>query len=218
MSDLNSQTNAGNINPAGPTPMPGADLTSADPNGTAAQMPEPTTASGVESADPIVPTTEADTAAPSNASGPSIAEEPAPPTINTESTDATTMGSEAPSSNPVQQSSVNMELGASDVDTASVEPAPATEPVNSTSQNEQSNPVQQEELNVPPEIAVARQNLQAEANAQSTAMAPKKKLSTTTIIIIAAAVLLVLVGGYFVYSRFASKGDSSSDEYFTTGN
>lgn len=102
-----------------------------------------------------------------------------------------------------QMSSVNYELGA-DVtsqpmaETAAPEAAPAPEP----------------ELNIPPEIAAAKNNAQNIQNNPQQQMAPAKSKFPLIRIIIIAAAILVIVGGYLAYKHFTAGSSSSSDQTF----
>jgi flagellar basal body-associated protein FliL len=75
-----------------------------------------------------------------------------------------------------------------------------------------------QELNIPPEIAAAKANIQNAVNpqmqaGQAAAAMPKK--SPLILIIIIVAAVLVLAGGYFAYGYFTKdKGGSTSDQYF----
>lgn len=111
-----------------------------------------------------------------------------------------------------QQSSVNMELGGEAPAAPAPEQAAPSTPVEPEAAPSPANPEQ--ELNIPPEIAAAKMNVQNSAAPQAQPVqAAASKFPMIRIIIIAAAIL-VLAGGYFTYKHFAKGPSSTSDQTF----
>lgn len=85
------------------------------------------------------------------------------------------------------------------------QPAPATAP----------NP--EEQLNIPPEIAAAKANIQTAENAQAQPLAgatlAKKPFPLKMVLIIVGAVVII-VGGYFAYRYFTGSKTSTENQMF----
>ncbi len=227
MDNTNAVPNTGNIDNTtmpqttgvAPTTDQTASMPSLDTAAVPTPMPETPMGAPVATTEPAIPTTSTEQELSSSVSAPPAEPVDASPEVMSpqEPSPALETAPEATSETPFssQTSSTNMELGPTEQaeEVAAMPPTQEQPAVPAPEANSG------QELNIPPEIAAAKANVQNAAGAQMQAGQPAptapKKFPLIRIIIIIAAVL-VLVGGYFAYGYFTKdkNGSSSDNQYF----